>query len=214
MLDTLCQAFDEIGADQDVHVVILAANGKAFCAGHDLKQMRANDDHAYQHRLFTQCSTMMQKIVHLPQPVIAKVQGMATAAGCQMVSTCDLAVAADTCQFAVSGIRLGLFCSTPAVGLSRNVSRKRAMEMLLTGDFIDSNTALEYGLVNQVVEAEALDDAVRAMAEKNCLQARRRNTIRKEAVLSAIGPAARRRLLHGHRRYRRKHDAGQCQRGH
>ena len=166
MLNALCLQLDQIAADDHIHVVILAANGKAFCAGHDLKQMRANDSHAYQHKLFTLCSTMMQKIVDLPQPVIAQVQGMATAAGCQLVSTCDLAITAEECQFAVSGIRLGLFCSTPAVGLSRNVSPKRAMEMLMTGDFIDSHTALEYGLVNQVVSTEKLETAVMAMAHK------------------------------------------------
>lgn len=165
LLSAVIDALDTIASDQSVKVVVLAANGKAFCAGHDLKQMRANDNHVYQHELFSQCSRMMQKIVGLPQPVIARVQGMATAAGCQLVATCDLAVAASHCQFAVSGIRLGLFCSTPAVALSRNVSRKHAMRMLLTGDFIDAETAVEYGLVNSSVAADDLDDAVLKLAE-------------------------------------------------
>ncbi len=164
LLAALIEALDSIAADDSIRVVILAANGKAFCAGHDLKQMRANDNHGYQHDLFTQCSTMMQKIVGLPQPVIAKVHGMATAAGCQLVATCDLAVAADHCEFAVSGIRLGLFCSTPAVALSRNINRKRAMRMLLTGEFIDANTARDYGLLNEVVDAESLDVTTNSLA--------------------------------------------------
>lgn len=165
MLDALIIALDDIAADDAIRVVILAANGKAFCAGHDLKQMRANDDHAFQHALFSKCSQMMQKIVGLPQPVIAKVQGMATAAGCQIVATSDLAVATDQCQFAVSGIRLGLFCSTPAVALSRNIARKHAMRMLLTGDFIDAHTALEYGLINDIATEAHLDDVVQNLAQ-------------------------------------------------
>jgi enoyl-CoA hydratase/carnithine racemase len=165
MLEAIIATLDAIAEDQSVKVVVLAANGKAFCAGHDLKQMRANDSHEYQHTLFSQCSRMMQKIVGLPQPVIAKVQGMATAAGCQLVATCDLAIAATNCQFAVSGIRLGLFCSTPAVALSRNVSRKHAMRMLLTGDFIDADTAVSYGLINSAVPIEDLDTAVTQLAE-------------------------------------------------
>jgi len=160
LLSAVITELDAIADDDSIRVVVLAANGKAFCAGHDLRQMRANDSRDYQHNLFTQCSTMMQKLVGLPQPVIAKVQGMATAAGCQLVASCDLAITADHCQFAVSGIRLGLFCSTPAVALSRNISRKRAMKMLLTGEFIDANTAQEYGLVNEVVSDTDLDQAV------------------------------------------------------
>ncbi len=164
MLDALCSNLDQIATDSAIRVVVLAANGKAFCAGHDLKQMRANDSREYQHQLFSKCSAMMQKIVNLPQPVIAKVQGMATAAGCQLVATCDLAIAADSCRFAVSGINLGLFCSTPAVALSRNISRKHALSMLLTGDFINAATALEYGLINQVVDSSDLDAAIEALA--------------------------------------------------
>ena len=164
LLDELEHALDRVARDQSVRVMVLAANGNAFCAGHDLKQMRQNDDHAYQHDLFSKCSGIMAKLTGLPQPVIAKVQGMATAAGCQLVASCDLAVAADIARFAVSGVRVGLFCSTPAVALSRNVSRKRAMEMLLTGDFIDAETALHYGLINRSVDAAELDNAVDQLA--------------------------------------------------
>ena len=165
LLDELERGLDRIAGDRSIRVVVLAANGKAFCAGHDLKQMRRHDDHSYQHNLFSKCSGIMTKLTTLPQPVIAKVQGMATAAGCQLVASCDLAVAADTARFAVSGVRVGLFCSTPAVALSRNISRKRAMEMLLTGDFIDAETALQYGLINQSVEAGELDNAVAQLAD-------------------------------------------------
>ncbi len=164
LLDELGRALERVGGDSSIRVVVLAANGKAFCAGHDLKQMRQHDDHAYQQELFSKCSGIMTSLTRLPQPVIAKVQGMATAAGCQLVASCDLAVAADTARFAVSGVRVGLFCSTPAVALSRNVARKRAMQMLLTGEFIDAGTALHYGLINQSVAAGELDDAVGQLA--------------------------------------------------
>lgn len=160
LLDELERALERIAGDENIRVLVLAASGKAFCAGHDLKQMRRHDDHAYPHALFSKCSGIMTKLVHLPQPVVAKVQGIATAAGCQLVASCDLAVAANTARFAVSGVRVGLFCSTPAVALSRNVSRKRAMEMLLTGEFIDADTALQYGLINQSVAVGELDNAV------------------------------------------------------
>lgn len=165
LLERLINAFDRIAQDDTIRVVVLTANGKAFCAGHDLREMRSHPEREFQQRLFERCSRMMQKIVQLPQPVIAKVQGGATAAGCQLVATCDLAVAADECKFAVSGINLGLFCSTPAVALSRNVSRKRALCMLLTGEFIDSATAVEYGLINQAVAAGKLAQSVMSLAE-------------------------------------------------
>ena len=165
LLTMLIDTLDRIAADDQIRVVILAANGKAFCAGHDLKQMRANPQRSYQDGLFGLCSTMMQKIVSLPQPVIARVQGMATAAGCQLVATCDLAVAADSCQFAASGINLGLFCSTPAVALSRNVSRKRAFKMLVTGEFIDAGKALEYDLINLVTVPEMLIEKTSELAK-------------------------------------------------
>ncbi len=163
MLDALQTALDDIAQDDQVRCVVLAANGKAFCAGHDLKQMRANPDEAYYQALFARCGQVMQSIVHCPVPVIAKVQGIATAAGCQLVASCDLAVAASSARFAVSGINVGLFCSTPAVALSRNVPRKRAMEMLLTGDFISADTAAEWGLINRVAEEGELDSAVASL---------------------------------------------------
>lgn len=157
MLTALQTAFDAARKDEAIRVIVLAATGKAFCAGHDLKQMRAAPSAEYYNKLFNQCSKLMQTVQQMPQPVIARVQGIATAAGCQLVATCDLAVAASDAKFAVSGVNYGLFCSTPAVALSRNISRKQAMEMLLTGEFIDADTARERGLVNRVVPAEQLD---------------------------------------------------------
>lgn len=165
VLAALQQELDRIAEDETVRVVVVAAKGKAFCAGHDLKQMRANPSEAYYQNLFEQCSRMMMSINRLPQPVIARVQGIATAAGCQLVAACDMAVAVDTARFATSGINVGLFCSTPAVAVSRNLSRKKALEILLTGDFIDAQTALAEGLVNRVVPAEQLDAAVEELAE-------------------------------------------------
>ncbi len=166
MLIALQEALDDIAGDDTIRVVVIAANGKAFCAGHDLKEMRSSEDRAFHQALFDRCGAMMQTINNLPQPVIAKVQGIATAAGCQLVAQCDLAVAAKTARFAVSGINVGLFCSTPAVPLSRNMQRKQAMQMLLTGDFIDADTAKQFSLVNEVVSPEVLDAAVSSMAEK------------------------------------------------
>ena len=166
MLTALQDALDEIAGDETVRVVVLAANGKAYCAGHDLKEMRSSEDRAFHQALFDRCGALMQTINQLPQPVIAKVQGIATAAGCQLVAQCDLAVAAETARFAVSGINVGLFCSTPAVPLSRNMHRKQAMQMLLTGDFIDAETARQFGLVNTVAPMEELDEAVASLAQK------------------------------------------------
>ncbi|UVF20898.1 enoyl-CoA hydratase [Microvirga terrae] len=160
MLAALQAALDDLKEDEAVRCVVLAAAGKAFCAGHDLKQMRANPRQDYYERLFAQCSRVMQGIVNLPVPVIARVHGMATAAGCQLVASCDLAVAAESATFAVSGINVGLFCSTPAVALSRNVSPKRAFDMLVTGRFISSTEALSFGLVNRVAPDAELDRAV------------------------------------------------------
>lgn len=166
MLDALQQALDTIPAR--TRVVVIAANGKAFCAGHDLKEMRAhadksNGDEVWQKKLFAKCSRFMQTLTTIPQPVIAKVQGLATAAGCQLVASCDLAIAADDCKFGVSGINLGLFCSTPSVALSRNLSRKRAFHMLMTGEFINAEQAVSWGLINQHVGSESLDDAVETL---------------------------------------------------
>ncbi len=165
VLAALQNEFDAIAADEAIRVVVLAANGRAFCAGHDLKEMRASPRQSYYQELFDQCSRMMVRINQLPQPVIARVQGLATAAGCQLVAACDLAVAVDTAQFATSGIRVGLFCSTPAVAVSRNLSRKHAFELLVTGEFIDAHTAQQYGLVNRVVTAEELDETVQELVE-------------------------------------------------
>jgi enoyl-CoA hydratase/carnithine racemase len=165
MLAALQAALDAIAADASVRVVVIAGAGKAFCAGHDLKEMRANPAREFQQALFDQCSRMMLTLTRLPQPVIARVHGIATAAGCQLVSMCDLAVAAAEARFAVSGVNLGLFCSTPSVGLARNVGRKAAMEMLLTGGFIDAEEARARGLVNRVVPAAELDAAIGWLAE-------------------------------------------------
>jgi enoyl-CoA hydratase/carnithine racemase len=160
MIAALQAELEALAQDPSARVVVLAAAGKAFCAGHDLKQMRAQPSIDYYQALFKQCSRLMLTIQKLPQPVIARVQGMATAAGCQLVAMCDLAVAADSASFAVSGINVGLFCATPAVPLSRNLTRKQALEMLLTGDFIDARTALARGLVNRVVPIDQLDAEV------------------------------------------------------
>lgn len=168
MLNALEQALLQASEKSDCRVIVLAAQGKAFCAGHDLLEMRQHPEHDFYTQLFAQCSRLMMRIQQLPQPVIAQVQGLATAAGCQLVAMCDLAVAADTVKFAVSGINYGLFCATPSVGLSRNIPRKQAMEMLLTGDFIDAPTAVERGLINQAVPADALVQTVLNLCAKIC----------------------------------------------
>ncbi|MEZ4728337.1 MAG: enoyl-CoA hydratase [Caldilineaceae bacterium] len=165
MLSALQAALDAIAADETVRVVVIASNGKAFCAGHDLKEMRSHPDQEWQHSLFDQCSRMMMTINQMPQPVIARVHGLATAAGCQLVAACDLAVAADVATFATSGLRVGLFCSTPSVAVSRNLGRKKAMEILLTGDFIDAQTAEREGLINYAVPADQLDATVQRLAD-------------------------------------------------
>jgi enoyl-CoA hydratase/carnithine racemase len=172
MIAAIQHELDAVARDPEARVVVLAAEGKGFCAGHDLKEMRAHaGDEAWQRKLFDDCSRMMVALTRLPQPVIARVHGIATAAGCQLVSMCDLAVAADTATFAMPGVNVGVFCSTPAVGVARNVGRKRAMEMLLTGEPIDARTALSWGLVNRVVPAADLDAEVakftRAVLERS-----------------------------------------------
>jgi enoyl-CoA hydratase/carnithine racemase len=166
MLEALQTELDAVDADTSARLVVLAAAGKAFCAGHDLKEMRADPSRAYYEKLFAQCSRVMLRVQSLAVPVIARVQGIATAAGCQLVAMCDLAVTVDTAKFAVSGVNLGLFCSTPSVALARNVPRKQAMEMLLTGDFIDAHEARARGLVNRVVAADALDAEVEALVAR------------------------------------------------
>lgn len=178
MLTALQAELDAVAIDKTARIVVLAANGKAFCGGHDLKQMRADPSTAYYKKLFDQCSKMMLKIQAMPQPVIARVHGIATAAGCQLVAMCDLAVAASEARFAVSGVNYGLFCSTPSVGLSRNVARKQAMEMLLTGEFIDAQTALARGLINRVVSLEQLDTEISQLC---------RSILAKPAVAIAMG---------------------------
>lgn len=178
MLDALQAALDAAREDAEVRVIVLAAAGKAFCAGHDLKQMRAQPSLDYYQRLFNQCSRVMLTLQQMPQPVIARVQGIATAAGCQLVAMCDLAVASSEARFAVSGVNYGLFCSTPSVGLARNVSRKQAMEMLLTGDFIDAETARERGLVNRVVPPTQLDAEIAGLVS---------SILAKPAVAIAMG---------------------------
>lgn len=178
MLTAVKAELDAIAADAAIRVVVIAGAGKAFCAGHDLKEMRANHSKAFMQALFKQCGEVMLAITQMPQPVIARVHGIATAAGCQLVSMCDLAVAADVAKFAVSGINVGLFCSTPAVGLARNLGRKAALEMLLTGEFIDAMEARAKGLVNRVVPADALDAEIERLAQ---------SIIAKSAVAVRIG---------------------------
>ncbi|MEX1057019.1 MAG: enoyl-CoA hydratase [Natronospirillum sp.] len=160
MLEALQRELDSIAADPAVRCVVIGANGRGFCAGHDLKEMRATPEQSYYQSLFRRCSQVMQSIVELPVPVIAKVQGMATAAGCQLVASCDLAIAGQSASLAVSGINLGLFCSTPAVALSRSIAPKRSFDMLVTGDFIDADTAAQWGLLSGVTADADLDAAV------------------------------------------------------
>ncbi|MBS1171631.1 MAG: Enoyl coenzyme hydratase, partial [Proteobacteria bacterium] len=178
LIGELQAQLDAIARDSAVRVVVIAGAGKAFCAGHDLKEMRSDPGKAFQQQVFRQCGRMMTTLTELPQPVIARVHGIATAAGCQLVSMCDLAVAAEGARFAVSGINLGLFCSTPGVGLSRNIQRKQAFEMLVTGDFIDAETARQRGLVNRVAAADQLDAEVRKLTDSICA---------KSAVAVAMG---------------------------
>jgi enoyl-CoA hydratase/carnithine racemase len=166
MLSALQDAFNSIADDKKVRVVILGAAGKGFCAGHDLKEIRDLKELARIEALFGQCSRMMQTITALPQPVIARVQGAAAAAGCQLVAQCDLAIASEAAKFTTPGVTWGFFCSTPGVAVGRNLLRKRAMEMLLTGDMIDAHQALEWGLVNRVVATDQLDATTLELARK------------------------------------------------
>jgi len=164
MLGALQGCFDDIAANREIRVVVLGAAGKGFCAGHDLKEIRALGEQPRIAGLFAKCSRMMTSIQNLPQPVIAKVQGAAAAAGCQLVAQCDLAVAVETAKFVTSGVTWGFFCSTPGVAIGRNLQRKHAMEMLLTGEPISARRALEWGLVNRVVAAEALEGETLSLA--------------------------------------------------
>lgn len=166
MMTALQTELDALAQDRDIKVVVIAGAGPGFCAGHDLKEMRATPKREAYVALFDQCSKLMLSITRLPQPVIARVHAIAAAAGCQLVATCDLAVASENAKFAVNGVNIGLFCSTPMVALSRAIGRKQAMEMLLTGDMIDAKTALAHGLINRVVPDSELDAAVIALAAK------------------------------------------------
>jgi len=181
LMNALKEALDRAAADRACRVVVIAGAGPAFCAGHDLRELRSDDSREAYERVFAQCSALMLQIVHLPKPVIAEVHGIATAAGCQLVATCDLAVAAEDAQFATPGVNIGLFCSTPMVALTRAVGRKPAMEMLLTGDFVDAATARALGLVNRVVPRAGLRGATMDLA---------RQIAGKSALTVAIGKEA------------------------
>ena len=181
LMTALSEGLDRAGSDGQCRVVVIAGSGPAFCAGHDLRELRADPSREAYERTFAQCSALMQQIVQLPKPVIAEVHGIATAAGCQLVATCDLAVAADDARFATPGVNIGLFCSTPMVALTRAVGRKPAMEMLLTGELVDAATAKAIGLVNRVVPRPELASATRALA---------RQIAAKSAFTVAIGKEA------------------------
>jgi len=192
LMEALQSALEEAADDDSIRVVVIAASGKLFSGGHDLKQMtshRADADRgaAYFERTFATCSRLMQWIVEHPKPVIAEVDGIATAAGCQLVASCELAVASGRSRFGVNGIDVGLFCSTPAVALTRSISTKRAMEMLLTGEMIDAATALEFGLVNRVVPAEALTETVNEIAAAIAAKAPLAVRLGKKAVREQSG---------------------------
>jgi enoyl-CoA hydratase/carnithine racemase len=166
LMEAVAAELERLAGDSSVRAVIFQGAGKGFCAGHDLKELRANPTREFYERTFAACSRMMLGVVGLPQPVIAKVHGIATAAGCQLLASCDLAVAADSARFGTPGVNIGLFCSTPMVALSRNVGRKQAMQMLLTGEMIDAPTALSFGLINEAVPEERLEEAAGAWAEQ------------------------------------------------
>ena len=166
LMEAISAELDRIKDDAAVRLVIITGAGPAFCSGHDLKELRSDPRRSFHEQTFALCSAMMQKIINLPQPVIAAVNGIATAAGCQLVATCDLAVAAEETRFATPGVNIGLFCSTPMVALSRAVPRKHAMEMLLTGDPIDAQTALKYGLVNRIAPAPQVMEESLALAHE------------------------------------------------
>jgi enoyl-CoA hydratase/carnithine racemase len=166
LMQEFLETLDDVGADPGARVIVVEGNGVAFSAGHDLAEMTERRDAAFYEELFSTCVRMMMRLHELPQPVIAKVHGVATAAGCQLVAACDLAVASEQARFATPGVNIGLFCSTPMVPVARAVGRKHALEMLLTGDMIDAQTALAWGLVNRVVPADRLDDEVGALARR------------------------------------------------
>jgi enoyl-CoA hydratase/carnithine racemase len=181
MMQALHRELTKIATDASIRVVVIGANGPAFCAGHDMRQLRANPNFDYYKGTFSTSSSLMKTIMTMPQPVIARVQGMATAAGCQLVATCDLAIASTAAKFATPGVHIGLFCSTPMVALSRNVGRKAAMEMLMLGDAVDAERALELGLINKAVDPNELDTALRIMTD---------TLLGKSAITLAMGKAA------------------------
>lgn len=187
MVAALQRELDALAADRSARVVVLAAQGRGFCAGHDLKEMREHAaDKLWQKKLFDDCSRMMVSLTRLPQPVIARVHGVATAAGCQLVSMCDLAVAAEGATFALPGVTIGVFCSTPAVGVARAIGRKRAMELLLTGDPVGARTALEWGLVNRVVPEGELDAEIGRLCARIGSKSRRVTALGKAAFYRQI----------------------------
>ena len=187
MILALDSALTAVEADDQARVIVLAADGKGFCAGHDLKEMRAHSqDSAWQQRLFDACNQLMLHMTQVPQPIIARVHGIATAAGCQLVSMCDLAIAADTASFALPGVNIGVFCSTPAVGVARNIGRKRAMEMLLTGEMFGAAQAESWGLINRAVPPAELDTVVNALAERIASRSRAVIGMGKKAFYSQI----------------------------
>ncbi|MBT3702522.1 MAG: enoyl-CoA hydratase [Alphaproteobacteria bacterium] len=186
LLNMLQETLDNIAKDPAAKVIVIAANGRAFCAGHDLAEVNSDPSVDPMEHLMATCAHMMQTIVSIPQPVIAKVQGVATAAGCQLVAQCDLAIAADSSRFGTSGINLGLFCSTPMIAVTRNLPRKQAMELLMTGDLIDAPTALSWGLLNKVVPLDELDAAVDEMAIKIASKSRAAIAIGKELFYAQI----------------------------
>ena len=166
LMSELISSLNSIANERDIKVVVIKGAGKGFCAGHDLQEMKVNNNETFLENFFAQCCVLMQAIVNLPQPVIAQVHGTAAAAGCQLVASCDLAFADDNATFATPGVNIGLFCSTPMVAVSRKINRKKMMEMLLLGDKIDSKTAVEHGLINQRVPGKLLNEAVSAVANK------------------------------------------------
>lgn len=185
LMQELIGCLDEIGTDRSVRSVILAAEGKVFSSGHDLSEMTGRDINDYR-RTFDVCTQLMEKIQSIPQPVIAQVQGMATAAGCQLVATCDMAIASDQASFATPGVKIGLFCTTPMVALSRAIGRKRALQMLMTGDVIDAATAADWGLINMVVPAAELEAATRKLAAKIAAASSLTVALGKEAFYAQI----------------------------
>lgn len=187
MITALASALDELATDDTARVIVLAGSGRGFCAGHDLKEMYAHAaDPAWQQQLFGDCNRMMQQLLTMPQPVIARVHGIATAAGCQLVAMCDLAVAADTSTFALPGVNVGVFCSTPAVGVARNVARKHAMEMLLTGEPMGAGEAAQKGLVNRAVPAAELDAIVASLAARIAARSRKVVALGKQAFYQQL----------------------------